>query len=120
MLGSANPDPGGATGVLATTLPDSAVISRKAVSSDGAGGNSETWSTHATVACAIDKVATWKEVAQSGRMQAVTVWKARFPLGTDLLPADRVTANTQEFEVLDTDLGVSNGLFLDAELTRLR
>jgi hypothetical protein len=121
MLGSATPDAGGATAVLAASLPDTATISRKSLASDGAGGGAETWSDHATgVACAVDKVGTYREVVQGGRIQGLTVWHARFALGADVVPADRVVVNGETFEVNDTDLGVSSALFLSAQLVRPR
>ena len=82
-------------------LPDTVVISRRTVASDGAGGWSETWATAATVAGRLQpkyQISGSENVA-AGQIQAVAQWVATLPAGTDLRAGDRVTVAGRTFEV---------------------
>jgi len=82
-------------------LPDTVVISRRTVASDGAGGWSETWATAATVAGRLmpKYQISGSEGQQAGQIQAVAQWVATLPAGTDLRAGDRVTVAGRTFEV---------------------
>lgn len=121
MLGSATPATGGATVLLAlTALTDTATLSRKTRAADGIGTQQATWGSNGTAACALQKTTTYEERLIGGKLQGVTLWMCHFALDADLLPPDKVTINGQQYQVLETDQGMTNPLFLTARLMRLR
>lgn len=90
QLGSANPAPGGATAALATQLPDVCALQRRTRAADGAGGTTDTWATIAHADWLLERALRFGEGERADRITGVTVWRARFPVGTDLQPEDRV------------------------------
>ena len=85
---------------LDASLPDSAQVSRKALTSDGAGGFTEVWTSAAAVACRIAASGqTPQEKAIAARLGATSVWTLTFPASTDVKVADRVIVGSRTFEV---------------------
>lgn len=82
-------------------LPDTVVISRRTVSSDGAGGWNESWATAATVAGRLMPryQISSMEGQGPGQIQAVAQWTLTLPAGTDLRAGDRVAVAGRTFEV---------------------
>jgi hypothetical protein len=71
-------------------MTDAFLVQRKTVTDDGAGSQSAAWDTLATVAGALTTVTRYTETVQAGGLKGVTLWKLALPVGTDVLPADRV------------------------------
>lgn len=81
-------------------LPDTCVVQRATVTSDGQGGRTKTWATAGTYACRYseDRNAAREEVTPSG-IKALSMWRITFPAGTDVDEKDRVVVSGQTFEV---------------------
>lgn len=121
-LGSANPDPGGATTVLTeTTLTDTCHILERERTEDGQGSFSEEWVTVALdVPCALSKALPGVERVLGGVLQSAERFTLQVPIGTDLQPAYTVVKDEQVYQVIDDDFGITNGLYLTAQVVRMR
>lgn len=119
QLASAAPSVGGAAPSLLSALPDTATVFRAAAVSDGAGGQTTTWGRVGTWACWVKQTISYQALAQAGGAEAVTQWRGQFDLAADVQPADRVTVNGQTYEVTATDRGLSEALFLTAQLAKI-
>lgn len=81
-------------------LPDSAVISRPARTTDSAGGYTTAYSDVATVAVRVQAAGqTPTENVQGERIQSRAIFKLVLPANTDIRPADRVTVGSTVYEV---------------------
>lgn len=81
------------------TMTDTATIIRDAVASDGAGGQTFTPATVATVKCRLMLFRLHpNEAAVSGQLQNTVSMMIRFPTGTDVRNADRIVIGTRTFE----------------------
>ncbi len=84
----------------AEALPDSGTITRATLSSDGAGGQSESWGTGSTVSCRLGRLGqSGEERAIAERLTGVTPFVVTVPTGTDIRPEDRITIAGRTFEV---------------------
>lgn len=86
-----------------TALPDSAVISRYAVSNT-ADGIVQTWTTLATVACRVQPLGRSpdpEEIGPSGALTAANRWQISVPSGTDVTVKDRIAVGSRTFEVAE-------------------
>ncbi len=82
-------------------LPSSCAISRVALTSDGAGGQTESWSTNATVSCRLGALGnSGAERVIAERLTSVTPFVVTLPAGTDVLPKDRIVVDGRAFEVV--------------------
>ena len=95
-----------------TLLPELCTIQREAAASDGQGGQTYTWTNHATgVACHLSmasKVITQggEQMTAAARVMQETRWLITLPAGTDLDQTDRIIITTmnrtfQVTEVVD-------------------
>lgn len=115
---------GGLGGILPppVSLSALATIERVTQVSDGAGGFAEGWNQLAVdVPCRLMAVVGQnREVVEAAELQAVSRWTCYFLVGTDLMPQDRVTIDDQLFQVVDTDVGLTEAVYLTAQLVRVR
>ncbi len=82
------------------SLPDVAQVQRRTLTSDGAGGYTESWNTVATVACRVAPSGqSPQERVIAERLTATSVWTITLPAETDVRPADRLLVGTRTFEV---------------------
>lgn len=99
------PSPADLAWMQAAALPiltGTCTISRKTEGSDGMGGQSDTWTTLATVACAIaPAMQADNEQIQELRLGLVSGWIIRLPVGTDVTILDRIVSGGITYEVND-------------------
>lgn len=121
QLGSDYPAPEGAAGAIGSpvTLSDTATLQEKTVANDSLGTVTETWTDAGTALCKLLPKPTIKEVVQQGALKAVTVWKCYFELGTNLAPQRRAQINGYQFEIIDSDVGLSDATVITAQLVRV-
>lgn len=81
-------------------LADTAVIERAAWASDGEGGQTATWATHATVPAMLSGVGSADEQEIGEGVRAVVSWTVSVPVGTDVVASDRVVINGKTLEVV--------------------
>ncbi len=82
------------------SLPDTATVQRKTLTSDGAGGYTESWGTVATVACRVSpggQLTQERVIAES--LAATSIWTLTLPALTDVRPLDRILVGSRTFEV---------------------
>ena len=86
-------------------LPDTAVIRRASLASDGMGGYTETWATVDTVSCRLDPPGN----ARLDQWQSKIMNRAAFVLnledGTDIKSGDQVTIGSKVYEALGLIVG---------------
>jgi head-tail adaptor len=81
--------------------PDTCQVQRVTLTPDGAGGQTESWSTVATVACRVAPSGqSPQERAIAERVASVSTWTLTLPAETDVRPADRLQVGTRTFEVV--------------------
>jgi hypothetical protein len=114
-------DPPDAAASAAEALADTVTIQRKTPASDGAGSHTLTWADLATdVPFALTKTKRWMEGVTGGELRAVMILEGQFPVGTDLLPKDRILHGDWVYEVTDTDACLTEAAILTAQLVRIR
>lgn len=87
--------------VQSAAMPDSCTVKRLTLTSDGAGGQSESWDTSATVSCRLGRLGqSGEERAIAERLAAMTPFVVTVPTGTDIQPEDRITIAGRTFEVV--------------------
>lgn len=106
-------------------MPESAVISRPALSDDGAGGRVETFTQIDTaVPCRIESVnlrdvQNLASMVQTGsetlRISETKTWTLCFPIGTDVLRKDTVVISGVTYRIMDIQDRLTN----EAHLTTL-
>lgn len=82
-----------------SALPDTCTISRKTLTSDGAGGYTESWATvGSSVACrlAVERTA---EMVLADRIVHEGGFVITLPYGADVTPKDRIVVGARTFEV---------------------
>lgn len=85
---------------LEASLPDTAQVRRKTLTSDGMGGQTESWATVATVACRVAPSGRPEERAVAERLASVSVWTVTLPALTDVRAVDRLVVGARTFEVV--------------------
>lgn len=81
-------------------LPDSVVIQRRTLAADGAGGQTETWTTLATVAGRLSvETRVGRETPTGGRLASVTPYRVTLPAQTDVTARDRLVVGSRTFDV---------------------
>lgn len=84
-----------------TFYPTSATITRKTLSSDGRGGQSESWATVATANCRYaPSGAQPNETINADTLQNVSLWTVAFASAPDVRDADRIVIGSRTFEVV--------------------
>jgi head-tail adaptor len=82
-----------------SAMPDTAVIQRKTLTSDDAGGYTEGWTTIATVDCRVAPQGfTRDEEEIADRITAAKLWVITVPAGTDVDHSDRILVGSRTFE----------------------
>jgi len=86
---------------LNSSLPDTAQIKRKTLTSDNAGGYTEAWNTVATVACRVSPTGQLpQERVIAERLTATSIWTLTLPALTDVRAEDRIAVGARTFEVV--------------------
>lgn len=84
----------------ALAWPDTCTISRATVASDGMGGQTETWSTVATVACRLGVSGTRPNEGETGdQLRTSADFVFTMEQGTDVRNGDRIGFGSRTFEV---------------------
>ncbi len=88
-------------------MPDSGVISRKTLTSDGMGGSTALWSTSSTVACRVEPLSrlTPQERIVAERVAPRLLYRITVPHDADVIAADRVIIGGAIYEVLGPMVG---------------
>lgn len=73
--------------------PDTAVISRATLASDGMGGYTETWATVETASCRLDPPGNVRLDQWSEKIQNRSVFILNVEAGTDIQSGDKATLN---------------------------
>lgn len=82
------------------TMSEEALVKRRTLASDGAGGTTETWATAATVDCRIAPM-TGRDLAMlGGRVVEGATMRVTLPALTDVRTTDRLYVGSRQFEVL--------------------
>lgn len=91
---------------LTASLPDSCDLVLDTLASDGAGGETATPATVATVACRVSPLRLTRsskdaEVIVTGRVTEESLWIITLPAGTALDPRYRIVHGSRMFEVVE-------------------
>ena len=86
-------------------LPGTVVIERHTYSADGQGGFTEVWAAAGTAIGRIYPMVRRGEgeIVAGAQVISVTNWFATFPVGTDVLAADRLRFQSRTWEVMRTN-----------------
>ena len=100
MTGISTSDLAGIQATVTSLLPDLAQIQRATLASDGAGGQTGTPTTIATVPCMVnDRRETASETVAGERVSSTVEWVITLPAGTDVTARDRIIVGTRTFQV---------------------
>jgi head-tail adaptor len=90
-------------------MPEPVQVQRATLAADGYGGQSETWTTTATVLGLIYPVnsRTFGESATGGQVTSTTRWFASLPTTTDVIASDRIVYDGRSWEVLSVNNDVT-------------
>ena len=84
--------------------PGTAIVERKALTADGMGGYTESWAAVGTVTARIyPQQRSNAEPVTGGQPIAITRWWFSAPVGTDVKPADRISASERTYEIESTN-----------------
>jgi hypothetical protein len=90
----------GMQAVQATTMTQTATITRRTRVSDGMGGHTEAEAT-STAFCRLAPTANMPVATiYAGRLGERLPWRCAFPVGTDVEESDMVTVDGRDFEIL--------------------
>ncbi|HEY8818407.1 MAG TPA: head-tail adaptor protein [Candidatus Limnocylindrales bacterium] len=99
---------------LTASMPDSCTLITDTLAPDGAGGQTRTPVTVATVACRVWGVrlnrATDAEVVVDARVSTASTWVITLPFGTVVDPTYRIGNGGREFEIMQVHAPYSFGL----------
>lgn len=86
-------------------MPGTVVIERYTLTSNGMGGQYETWAAVGTVIGRIYPRTTrgQGEIIGGAQVQSTMDWYATFPIGTDVLAKDRLLYQSRTWEVVRTN-----------------
>jgi head-tail adaptor len=90
-------------GDLVASMPSTVIISRVTLSSDGMGGQTETWANVGTVAARVSPRGAGLDDIIGGEVINQTPWMVTVPVGTSVTERDRVLYESQTFEVIRTN-----------------
>lgn len=88
---------------LDTSLPDECAIVTRTLTSDGAGGHTETTSS-TTVACRVSPDGSGQEDTIGARVTPVNRWVITVPYDTTVAQSAKVTFGSRTFEVVSVDV----------------
>ena len=98
-------------------MPDTGIIYRYALTSDGMGGNSEAWTAVGTVNCYVwsREVTTDSETITGGQVTSRTRWYIEVPYNTTMDAKDWIEVGSRTFQVLvvPNDASILSGLRLE-------
>ena len=95
--------------VILPTLTATALIQRKTLVDDDAGGQTTTWSTSDSVPCSFSQTQISPvERENTITVKSLTYWGFTFPSGTDVHPEDRILVGDRTFEVVGAGEGSVN------------
>lgn len=103
---------------MTASFPDTATIRRNNPTSDGQGGQRDSWADAGTAACRL-LPANPGEPLEGGRIVAVTDWVALLPHGTSVTAKDRLRVGGVDYEILGTDSASSEPVMLELRVRRL-
>lgn len=101
-------------------LPDTAIIQRYTLTSDGMGGYDQNWSNVGTVRCRLypQTLRSMNENPNGGmQMISETRWFVTMPVGTSITAKDRVLIDGRTFEVYQVNNNESFQTAVRAEVT---
>ena len=102
------------------TLPDTAIIYTATSTSDGQGGNTQSWAASGTVACRLSPRSTQGgEPGYADRQAAIADWVVTLPASTTLTEAQRVHVGGTAFEVTRVKAPRSWQLSCRADLSKI-
>ena len=84
----------------ALTLVESCAIVRRTLASDGAGGQTVSETTTATICRLAASTNTPSDRLVAGGVTEQTLWRITLPAGTDVRTADAITIGSRAFEVM--------------------
>ena len=98
-------------------MPDTAIIYRYALTSDGGGGYTESWPAVGTVSCYVwtRSDATDNEASIGGQPTSRTRWYIEVPYNTTIDARDWIEVNSRTFQVVvvPNDASILSGLRLE-------
>jgi len=103
----------------ATSLPLTAQILRNTPTSDGHGGQTDSWATLKTVACDINPDAQYAESVVGAALTSTNRYKIVFPALTDINEADRVSCGGYTYHIESQDNGIGDPVYVMCIGTRL-
>lgn len=80
-------------------LPQTATISRRSLSSDGAGGYLSSETTR-TLPCRLAHSSHLSDLQIAGSVNETSVWRVIFEYGADVLRSDKISIGSRTFEIL--------------------
>lgn len=87
-------------------LPDSAVIQTKSLTSDGAGGWTESWTAAGTVACRLDPIgrSTSSQIMETlGRESLTGIYQLTVPYDAPIAPDGQAVINSTTYQFVRLD-----------------
>lgn len=103
---------------VATFLTDSADVSRRTNAKTATGGTTATRATQ-TYAARLREGRLPMERAEGGQETATAHFAIELPVGTDVIPTDRIAIGGQTYEVTETDAGKTEALCLLVHMIRV-
>lgn len=85
--------------VQRTTLAEACVVVRRALASDGAGGQTVTETETSTICRLISSTNTPADRQVAGSVQEQVLWRITLPAGTDVRKDDAIRIGSRTFEV---------------------
>lgn len=125
-LGSKDPGPGGTSSFYDSyetiAMTDEADILRKQPGvRDALRSTPSGWQTvEFGVPCNLQSVTSQSEKAEASAIASRSVWRCFFPVGTDIMPEDKVVIKGETYQVVETDKGMTHKIRLTATLVLTR
>lgn len=92
--------------VQALAMGDSGIINRLALSQNSIGETVESWTASGTASCRLSSLSASdvpRVAALRPQVQLNSAWRLTWAHGTDVRPGDKVTINSQTYDVIDVD-----------------
>jgi head-tail adaptor len=88
---------------LTASMPGTVTVSRVTLTSDGMGGQSESWATVGTAVARVSPNGAGLDDIVGGEVINQTPWVVTLPAGTSVTERDRLVYEGQTFEVIRTN-----------------
>jgi hypothetical protein len=114
-------DVGGTGAAIVASWTSSCVVKKDTKASDGAGGYTTAAATLGTYACNLSKATRFAFSESQGMVVGSTFWECQLPLeaASHARPGAYLTIDEgSDWEILETDEGLSGALVLKASLSR--